>query len=466
MDNFYIRWQNFHGFADTGWVEFRPLTLLLGPNNSGKTSILLPLLLMKQTIEGRGPKPDLVTRGALVNAGTFQDLVHDDNDHFIFDICYDWSNKEPGHVGHDPPGRSRYTFKCSPDGHSPQLSKYEVFDVHNRRMLLRGLTKKGSYSLSGVPRDADRQARLEGSTLPTSPTDKALRSRIRRQEPERLSFYGGRLFSRALRDIPHEDLDDTPDAMKLSDFCGEYMRIVDFAAHAVQHLLWELNYMGPLRRRPARLYELSGEPPKEVGLTGEYAPELVFRTVEHDFRKALNAWLREFEFAEEIIPEALSTSAFSLDLSLQDGPRTVNIVDVGFGLSQLLPLLVQALLTRSGHMTVATQPEIHLNPRLQGLVANLLVDTVTSGGRMAIETHSEHLLLRLRRLLAEGAFDAGHIALYFVERHGGVSSIRNVPIGDDGHIPVDKWPEGFFGDALGEALALADAQAERGQGNG
>jgi predicted ATPase len=80
--------------------------------------------------------------------------------------------------------------------------------------------------------------------------------------------------------------------------------------------------------------------------------------------------------------------------------------------------------------------------------------------RVLVETHSEHLVMRIRRLIAEGKVNAGDVALYFVERDMYLSTVREVPIDRNGHIDQEDWPKGFFGESLSESLALAAAQGK------
>jgi predicted ATPase len=127
----------------------------------------------------------------------------------------------------------------------------------------------------------------------------------------------------------------------------------------------------------------------------------------------------------------------------------------------VLPLIVQALAAPKGSLTIAEQPEIHLNPRLQYLLADLFAEMASSDHRVIVETHSEHLLLRLRRLVASGKIGHEKVAIYFVEKRNGVSRIRHVPIQQNGHISSEVWPEGFFEESLRESLALAAAQSEQ-----
>jgi predicted ATPase len=85
-------------------------------------------------------------------------------------------------------------------------------------------------------------------------------------------------------------------------------------------------------------------------------------------------------------------------------------------------------------LTIAEQPEIHLNPRLQYVLADLFVEMANSDHRVIVETHSEHLLFRLRRLVADGKIDHKRVAIYFVEKVNGVSGIRRVDLLGNGHV--------------------------------
>ena len=119
---------------------------------------------------------------------------------------------------------------------------------------------------------------------------------------------------------------------------------------------------------------------------------------------------------------------------------------------------MQGLYGPEGSLILAEQPEIHLNPRLQSGLADLFSSFVQQGRRVLVETHSEHLLLRLRRLVAEGQLKSSDLALYYIERSGNTSTVRNVPVQSNGHIQSEDWPVGFFEDSLREAFDLAAAQ--------
>ena len=123
-----LRWKNFRAFEDTGWITLAPLTILIGPNNSGKTSITSPLRLLGQTVASSDGVTPLVTRGDLIDAGSYKDIVHQHDlaKELFFGIRYHiHESKEPpnnrrlGKIGKYPPGAAEFTFSGSeaPLGH-------------------------------------------------------------------------------------------------------------------------------------------------------------------------------------------------------------------------------------------------------------------------------------------------------------------------------------------------------------
>ena len=152
------------------------------------------------------------------------------------------------------------------------------------------------------------------------------------------------------------------------------------------------------------------------------------------------------------------SNSYSIRFLKKNSNLYTSIANAGFGASQVLPLIVQALVSSKGSITVAEQPEIHLNPKLQCVLADLFVYMANSEQKAIIETHSEHLLLRLRRLIAEGKIKSEKVALYFIDKENGSSTIREINIENDGHIKTNEWPKGFFEDSMYESMALATKQ--------
>jgi len=155
------------------------------------------------------------------------------------------------------------------------------------------------------------------------------------------------------------------------------------------------------------------------------------------------------------------SNTYSLRFLKDNSHFYTSIANAGFGASQVLPLILQAIVSPKRSITIAEQPEIHLNPKIQCELADLFVSMADKGQTIIAETHSEHLLLRLRRLIAEEKIDSENVAIYFVEKNGHDSVIKNIKLQENGHINQIDWPKDFFGESLKESLAMASEQAKR-----
>jgi predicted ATPase len=127
-----------------------------------------------------------------------------------------------------------------------------------------------------------------------------------------------------------------------------------------------------------------------------------------------------------------------------------------------LPLIVQGCVMPPGGTLIAQQPEIHLNPAQQDIMTDFLIEVCRSGRRVIIETHSEHILGRLRRRIAEGeTVSSDQIAIYYSDSDGSRSNIRRIEVGGLGQIDVNDWPSGFFNEQLTNSMEMVRAQSRR-----
>jgi predicted ATPase len=146
----------------------------------------------------------------------------------------------------------------------------------------------------------------------------------------------------------------------------------------------------------------------------------------------------------------------------------VKLTDVGFGVGQVLPVIVECFHVPRRSVVIFEQPEIHLHPRVQSELADLFIDAVRareSGQprecQFIIESHSEHFLRRLQRRIAEGTIAAEDVALYFVSAAHGTGEASIAPLQVDRYGNILNWPDGFFGDEMEDLVARTKAQAKR-----
>ena len=138
----------------------------------------------------------------------------------------------------------------------------------------------------------------------------------------------------------------------------------------------------------------------------------------------------------------------------------VLLTNVGFGVSQVLPVLALCALADEGSILILEQPEIHLHPAVQAGLADLLIDVIKNRNiQIILESHSEHLLTRLQRRIAEETLTPDNVALYFTHIEDGESKLEELQIDQYGNI--SNWPQDFFGDIMGDVVAMTEAAMHR-----
>jgi predicted ATPase len=222
------------------------------------------------------------------------------------------------------------------------------------------------------------------------------------------------------------------------------------AGRAVQETLASLFPLGPFRKPPSRWYIFTGTTPKDVGYQGHLLPDLLLR--QRELLANTNAWLCRLDVGHELRTLALGPSDL-FELRLVDTRRQpaveVGLSDVGFGISQILPLIVQSLAASDQIITIE-QPEVHIHPRLQADLGDLLIEATKEPRRnqFIIETHSEHLALRLQRRVREG-LDPANVSIIYVSRGPEGAVVKPLELDDQGDFAQD-FPGGFFPERLGE----------------
>lgn len=459
---FSFRWVNFRSLKNPGWVDIKPLTIFIGPNNSGKSSFIYPLLVLKQTLESRDITLPLKTKGKFVNVGDYQSLINNHRGKKVLKLEIKTffgkpEDKEKREIGGNPPNVISLSFKSDTNGRI-QLKSYQLKDTSNREMLKRVLLENGDYSLDfPVKKFKEKEKELEKI--------------ITEDKPRNFLFNAQGIFTDILKSLvpiegesPVIELKIIP--KKPLNAPVFYLVVVGYAEGLIKELFRRIDYIGPLRQHPQRYYERLGERPYSVGPVGQYAPELLFQMYKSDDQSSINAineWLEKFGLGGDIRCSDYTSDLFSIVIKKSDERTVTNIADLGFGISQVLPLITQGIWMGEGRTLITEQPEIHLNPKLQTTLADFFVYLVNKRRSIIIETHSEHFLMRVRTLIADPAnkLTNSDVALYFVEEIEGETSITQIPIGEDGYIADENWPRKFFADGLAESLELATMQSKR-----
>lgn len=233
------------------------------------------------------------------------------------------------------------------------------------------------------------------------------------------------------------------------DFAGTTLR----SAQCLAFFLNRLFPLGPFRRPPERWYIFSGTSPRDVGYRGDLLPDLLYRNEE--VLRGANEWLENLDIGYQLNlrpvgPEVRDLFEVRLNDTRRNPPVEVNLSDVGFGISQLLPFIVQSLAAKDQTISIE-QPEVHIHPRLQADLGDLLADCIKPprNNQFIIETHSEHLVLRLQRLVRTKQLTPKDVSILYVSRGDNGSNVTRLRLDDEGDF-IDDWPGGFFPERLRE----------------
>jgi len=442
--------KNLKSLRDTGLIPLKPITLLLGPNSSGKTAFLQAILLLKQTSESRNLMTPLVIRGKYVDLGSFRDLVfsHDLDKNLEIGLKLG-VHFRPSHLYRDLvkdilKPRNYYIipllkFTIGFDRDRERLVNKSIeFSIENQLML-----KLSGNTVSGKLGEREFEFTLSEKMA------RVLRDRNIFHILSYPSFYYPPY--RSFINI----LEQEKPIMAL-------LRLLRGVLFRIQRLLVKKTYyIGPLREYPPRYYIASGEYPRDVGLRGEHTVEVIYA----DFKRRvalyerLKSWVNKMGVARDIRLKPVAEGIYVLTIADPKQGIDVNITDIGFGASQLLPIIVEGIYATRGSLLLVEQPEIHLHPRLQAMLADFFIEMAREGKQVIIETHSEHLLLRLQRRIAENVISNRDVAVYYFELTSDGTKIYPITINEYGML--EALPEGFFEEDLTDAYELLMAAIRR-----
>jgi predicted ATPase len=450
-----LGFERFKSWRDTGEIRAAPITAFFGANSSGKTSILQTLLLLKQTADSpdRSQVLNLGDDRSLVDLGTFQDVLFRHDLTAPLRVRVLWTLPHPLEI-EDPARKSGALFKGEDLGFSTTIE----WQANGEPGLGRAVVREMAYSFAG---ETFSMTQARGKTseydLSASPADSGFEFVRTQGRPWKLpppaKCYG----------FPDQVRAYYQNAGFLSDFELQ-----------LEELFARLFYLGPLREYPKRQYSWTGAQPADVGPRGERVVDVLLASRQlklfrikgkkhpPTLEERIAAWLQELGLIHSFQVRPITEGGRLFQVWVRRDPEAaeVLITDVGFGVSQILPVLTLCYSTPPGSIVLLEQPEIHLHPRVQAGLADVLVDAMKERGiQIILESHSEHLLRRLQRRVADETIAPEQAALYFCSTDNGES--RLTPLDLDPFGNIRNWPKDFFGDELGEIAAMSQAALAR-----
>ena len=423
-----LRAQNFKSWKDTSDLRLAPITGFFGANSSGKTSILQVLLLLKQSIERPRKQPSYERNplhfgdnSSLVNLGSFGDVIHQHCPDSNLGISVSWKLSEEMEIDNHLTDSLAFSTSLRNQSGHPCLEHY-------------------SYAANGQVWQLER----DGRGYYTFKFPEFLVKSGTRTYSERLQVQPGRFYG-----VDNQD--------------NRYSTLRPIIA-SLEKLFDQIFYIGPLRDNPRPHYIWRGKPPEGVGRHGEEMVSALFssRLQSSDLDEHVPKWLQSLGLIDSyrVAPVPRTQRDYEFLVTKHKGVPEVRLTDVGFGVSQVLPVLILCYYAPEGSILILEQPEAHLHPKVQSELSDVLIDAVKNRNlQIILESHSEHLLHRLMRRTAEEQLCVDDTALYFCQINEGVSEIEPLDVDEYGNI--GNWPQEFFGDVTGDLIKQGRAEMDR-----
>ncbi|MCE2502200.1 MAG: DUF3696 domain-containing protein [Dehalococcoidia bacterium] len=520
---------NFKAFGEQlQTAPMSKITLIYGPNSGGKSSIVQALLLLKQSVSGRDQAftSSVNPRGEFVDLAGFRSMVHkhdtereinvglvlnapyypfaevvqidmtfgDENDLPILRRARYRLEQDGGHgldielVKVDPDAGDSETgqisrrlgFRLDEEQNANSIDSYIRFACGNA-IRHEHFSRAASVDILG---DGGRVDVVD--VFPTEELISNLRS---------ATFQTGFFPSFLPIDLDiHGDKNSV--TVTLTDGSEQ---VIEFVSHnfrlslveVVQQLLLltnEISYLGSLLEEPRRYYSGAIGDYFSVGARGEHTFDMIAKNPV--MLAVVNWWFKKFgipytlDIIRDVGHEEFSGAGAINIVVLVDGrtETSLTLADVGFGISQILPVIVEGIAGRSDVICV-DQPEVHLHPKLQAEIAELMIATRDHDHKACeihdhdcckdkdteqcdfitkqwiVETHSELLVRRIQSHIAEGTLGKDEVSVLYVEPSENGSKIKPLELDEQGEF-IEDWPEGFFDESTAEILRVLRRQRD------
>lgn len=487
-----IRLRNFRSLRDTGDVELRPIVLLTGANSSGKSSFLRFFPLVRQTVEKPSNSPLLwYRRDGYVDFGDFANMLPRGSTEDTIQIGATFERPEANSALSTAVYEVTNTI-ARKNGHShvreTSISLWgDTITVHFDPDRTRATLALNDQRLLDLPVES-----TTGQFFPELPGDALMAQATRLLEAQRpaalsavpiedLEFWSEKYVEHGSSDDIHTltllglgeltdevridptFLDDTNvlETFRRFAFLHDFTGHIDALTNAWQEFGLGVRYIGPFRSAPERFYRKEEIPVDEITVTGDNLA-MFLHSLTYPERQSFSDWVRE-HFGFGVTTHADGAHVVLKIEPPSDGHHDYNLADMGFGISQLLPVVAQCWIARQSAQDGTTprggpppsllaieQPELHLHPhhqyQLAEMFAGLAGATRAVGHRMPmiIETHSEAMLHRFGELVEAGQLSPDDILVLFFEKPPGkdVTTVRQANFNAEG--VLENWPIGFF----------------------
>ena len=460
----HVNLKNFKAWRELDIELGQRITGLFGTNSSGKSSLIQFLLMLKETKNNpdRNLVLDFGDSNKPINLGGFGDVIHRNDKSLKLEWRLTWgqpwSASDP-YTGEDV---IQFDYKEVSIQSVVEMANPETSKSLNAQSMHYTITDEDieQKTTFGIEPNPEQQSgfRFVRTEKPIVPSDESQWHVDIDKGPIKTHLFPSQAgFQMGLGAIGPPS--DWPNLL-----VADYEKLMD-----------RIHYLGPLRNYPQREYTWSGGSPYDVGPRGESTINAILAASEKGKTYPMKKGSRKRSFQEVVAMRlkemglihsfsvaeiAKGSNIYQAKVSVDKKSPKVLLTDVGFGVSQVLPVIVLLNHVPEGSTVILEQPEIHLHPEVQSRLADAIVGIAeTRNLQVLVESHSEHLLRRLQRCVAEETIPADLVKLYFINQKNGEACLTDIGLNEYGEI--ENWPPDFFGDEMEEIAATRKAAIKR-----
>lgn len=429
-----LRLTNFKCFEETSTLDFGKLTLLTGANSTGKSSLMYGILGVLQSKEF---PLQFSPTGNYVQMGNFLEMVfkhESDRNLGIGFSLIDSQNKENVIVD--------TLWKCDPAG-NPQIKRCECKGDFFHYILKTNSSGNHILDLDITPNKNKRKLEIENlleyaNDQFTSNNDTLKYLRYATKETH-------------IKDLEMESFSEgTGD-----EFRYPLMFALQETMSMIKKYNGNVNYISSYRQPAQRIYAEMPVASGKIAPTGEgFINELLkWKDTSHDkFAQFVEA-MKSIELLNDVEPVRLGSGQFKVDVKIHEDDKVANLWDVGFGISQTMPIIIGDIELGNDSTLYISQPEVHLHPSAQAKFGDYLVQQINKGKRYVIESHSEYLMNRLRLSIVQGLIAEEDVNVYYMRQKGSKTHIHKVKFKKNGQI--EGAPQDFFDTYMIDVMDIA-----------
>jgi len=479
-----VRYQNYKRFKDTSLDLSKRITILVGPNSSGKSSLIKGLLAFIQTYDDPQDHAGFVARGEYVDIGTFDEYVKDHDAHLDVSFSFEVTRSKPRGMIFESLRNNffiKITHEKDPQTEHGRVKRYEIYlcSENSQNLSIKNFEDSPLRISFERMKKTEEEFRVDISKeLIHHIISSTPRIKINDENDKTTTehVYKETHIEKLIRYSKIRAKRDNKRGMSLFEFTEqETKRNYHYLIYFIEKMLLEISHsifhdnitndiypIAPLREPPTRSAYRSDER-QRVGARGQNTTSVYLHLKQRaikagskdhatalDSLERLERWFKHLKLGSEI---EISSWRDLVDMRTKShkGKKSADsVVDVGVGFSQASPILVQLCAMHNASTLVVEQPELHLYPWAQTRLGEVLCEEAFRGNkRIILETHSEHIIQGIQLHVSNHrkngkGLSSSDIQIIYVDEE---ANLRPIEMNEFGEFH-SEWPDGFFDQTL------------------